>query len=415
MPEIEKQNCQDAEACFFEMAVSRLKIEDNLLQFLRTPFREIKVEIPLNKEDGTLQVFSGYRVQHNNVLGPFKGGLRYHPVVNMGEFRALAALMTWKCSLVGIPFGGGKGGIACNPKELSLRELQELTRKYTAKMHHVFGPTLDIPAPDVGTNPRVMAWIYEEYSKYNGYMPGVVTGKPVELGGSYGRLEATGKGVALITRYALERLKRNIKGQRIAVQGFGNVGSHTAKFLNEMGAKIVAVSDVSGGILNEQGIDLEKLLLHLQKEGKLAGFSNGGPITNEELLGLNCDVLIPAALDGAIHKGNVDKVGASLIVEAANSPLTYEAYMNLVERGVPVVPDILANAGGVTVSYFEWVQNVQGYRWEEERVNSELEKTMMRAAQAVFDRAGREQVDYRTAAYMIAVDRVAKAMELVGF
>ncbi len=415
MPEIEKQNCQDAESCFFEMAASRLKIEDNLLQFLRTPFREIKVEIPLSKEDGTLQVFSGYRVQHNNVLGPFKGGLRYHPVVNMGEFRALAALMTWKCSLVGIPFGGGKGGIACNPKELSLRELQELTRKYTAKMHHVFGPRLDIPAPDVGTNPRVMAWIYEEYSKYNGYMPGVVTGKPVELGGSYGRVEATGKGVALITRYALERLKRNIKGQRIAVQGFGNVGSHTAKFLNEMGAKIVAVSDVSGGILNEQGIDLKKLLLHLQKEGKMAGFSNGGPITNGELLALNCDVLIPAALDGAIHKGNVDKVGASLIVEAANSPLTYEAYMNLVERGVPVVPDILANAGGVTVSYFEWVQNVQGYRWEEERVNSELEKTMMRAAQAVFDTAGREKVDYRTAAYMIAVDRVARAMELVGF
>lgn len=415
MPEIEKQNCQDAESCFFEMAASRLKIEDNLLQFLRTPFREIKVEIPLSKEDGTLQVFSGYRVQHNNVLGPFKGGLRYHPVVNMGEFRALAALMTWKCSLVGIPFGGGKGGIACNPKELSLRELQELTRKYTAKMHHVFGPRLDIPAPDVGTNPRVMAWIYEEYSKYNGYMPGVVTGKPVELGGSYGRVEATGKGVALITWYALERLKRNIKGQRIAVQGFGNVGSHTAKFLNEMGAKIVAVSDVSGGILNDQGIDLEKLLLHLQKEGKLAGFSNGGPITNEELLALNCDVLIPAALDGAIHKGNMDKVGASLIVEAANSPLTYEAYMNLVERGVPVVPDILANAGGVTVSYFEWVQNVQGYRWEEERVNSELEKTLLRAAQAVFDRAGREKIDYRTAAYMIAVDRVARAMELAGF
>lgn len=415
MPELEKRNCQDAESCFFETAVSRLKIDGNLLQFLRTPFREIKVEIPLIKEDGTLQVLSGYRVQHNNVLGPFKGGLRYHPAVNMGEFRALAALMTWKCSLVGIPFGGGKGGIACDPKDLSARELRELTKNFTAKMHHVFGPRLDIPAPDVGTNPRVMAWIYEEYNKYNGYSPGVVTGKPVELGGSYGRLEATGRGVAMITLYVSKRLKREIKGQRIAVQGFGNVGSHTAKFLNEMGAKIIAVSDATGGILNRRGIDVERLLEHTKKGDKLAEFRNAEQITNEELLALECDVLIPAALDGVIHKDNVDKLKASLIVEAANSPLTYEAHMNLVERGIPVVPDILVNAGGVTVSYFEWVQNVQGYRWEEERVNSELEKTMMRAAQAVFDTAEREKVDYRIAAYMIAVNRVAKAMELIGF
>ncbi|MBI4487584.1 MAG: glutamate dehydrogenase [Deltaproteobacteria bacterium] len=415
MPEIDKHNCQDAETCFFETAASRLKIDANLLQFLRTPFREIKVEIPIVKKDGTLKLFSGYRVQHNNVLGPFKGGLRYHPAVNMGEFRALAALMTWKCSLVGIPFGGGKGGIACDPKEFTAKELQELTKSFTAKMHHIFGPRLDVPAPDVGTNPRVMAWIYEEYNKYNGYSPGVVTGKPVELGGSYGRLEATGRGVAMITLYVSKRLKRDIKGQRIAVQGFGNVGSHSAKFLNEMGAKIIAVSDAVGGILNKRGIDVERLLEHAKKGDKLTEFRNAEPITNEELLALECDVLIPAALDGVIHKDNVDKVKASLIVEAANSPLTYEAHMNLVERGIPVVPDILVNAGGVTVSYFEWAQNVQGYRWEEERVNSELEKTMMRAAEAVFDTAEREKVDYRTAAYMIAVDRVAKAMELVGF
>jgi glutamate dehydrogenase (NAD(P)+) len=415
MPEIDKHNCQDAETCFFETAASRLKIDANLLQFLRTPFREIKVEIPIVKEDGTLKLFSGYRVQHNNVLGPFKGGLRYHPAVNMGEFRALAALMTWKCSLVGIPFGGGKGGIACDPKEFTAKELQELTKSFTAKMHHVFGPRLDVPAPDVGTNPRVMAWIYEEYNKYNGYSPGVVTGKPVELGGSYGRLEATGRGVAMITLYVSKRLKRDIKGQRIAVQGFGNVGSHTAKFLNEMGAKIIAVSDASGGILNRRGIDVERLLEHAKKGDKLTEFRNAEQVTNEELLALECDVLVPAALDGVIHKDNVDKVKGSLIVEAANSPLTYEAHMNLVERGIPVVPDILVNAGGVTVSYFEWAQNVQGYRWEEERVNSELGKTMMRAAQAVFDTAEREKVDYRTAAYIIAVDRVAKAMELIGF
>lgn len=415
MAELEKRNCQDAECCFFETATNRLKIDGNLLQFLRTPFREIKVEIPLVRENGSLQVFDGYRVQHNNILGPFKGGLRYHPIVNMGEFRALAALMTWKCSLVNIPFGGGKGGIACDPKELSLRELQELTRKYTAKMHHVFGPRLDVPAPDVGTNPRVMAWIYEEYNKYNGYLPGVVTGKPIELGGSYGRLEATGRGVALITQYALKRLKKELGGQKIAIQGFGNVGSHAAKFLNEMGAGIIAVGDVTGAILNERGIDVQGLLLHSQKGGKVTEFSNAEPISNEQLLSLKCDVLIPAALDGVIHKNNVGKVNASLVVEAANSPLTYEAHDNLMERGVPVIPDILANAGGVTVSYFEWVQNVQGYRWDEERVNSELEKTMLKVAEAVFETAEREKVDYRTAAYMIAVTRVAKAMELTGF
>ncbi len=415
MPEIDKHNCQDAETCFFETAASRLKIDANPLQFLRTPFREIKVEIPIVKGDGTLQLFSGYRVQHNNVLGPFKGGLRYHPEVNMGEFRALAALMTWKCSLVGLPFGGGKGGIACDPKEFTAKELQELTKSFTAKMHHIFGPRLDVPAPDVGTNPRVMAWIYEEYNKYNGYSPGVVTGKPVELGGSYGRLEATGRGVAMITRFALKRLTRDIRGQRVAIQGFGNVGSHTAKFLNEMGAKIIAVSDASGGILNERGIDVESLLQQSKKGGRLTEFTSAETITNEELLALKCDVFIPAALDGVIHKDNTDKVKASMIVEAANSPLTYDAHVELVERGIPVIPDILANAGGVTVSYFEWVQNVQGYRWEEERVDAELEKNMIRAAQTVFDTAEREKIDYRTAAYMIAVDRVARAMELIGF
>ena len=415
MPENEKRNCQDAESCFFETAAAKLKVDSNLLQFLRTPFREIKVEIPLIKEDGTVQVLSGYRVQHNNVLGPFKGGLRYHPEVNMGEFRALAALMTWKCSLVGIPFGGGKGGIACDPKQLSQRELQQLTRKYTAKMHHVFGPRLDIPAPDVGTNPRVMAWIYEEYSKYNGYWPGVVTGKPVELGGSHGRVEATGRGVALVTQYALQRLKIDMKGKKIAIQGFGNVGFYTAKLLHDMGAKIIAVSDSKGGILNEGGINMESLLQHTKKGGKLRELSHGESITNEELLALKCDVLIPAALDGVIHKDNVDKIKAPLIVEAANSPLTYEAHISVVEQGVPVVPDILANAGGVTVSYFEWVQNVQGYQWDEERVNNELEKIILRAAQTVFDTAEREKVDYRTAAYMISVNRVAKATELIGF
>ncbi|TAJ97516.1 glutamate dehydrogenase [bacterium] len=415
MPEPEKRNCQDAESCFFEIATSRLKIDSNLLQFLRTPFREIKVEIPLVREDGTLQVLSGYRVQHNNVLGPFKGGLRYHPAVNMGEFRALAALMTWKCSLVGIPFGGGKGGIACDPKEFTAKELQELTKSFTAKMHHIFGPRLDVPAPDVGTNPRVMAWIYEEYNKYNGYSPGVVTGKPVELGGSYGRLEATGRGVALITRYVLKRLRKEVERRSIAIQGFGNVGAHTAKFLNEMGAKVIAVSDASGGLFNKRGMDVESLLRHFRKEGKITGFGGAEPISNEELLALECGVLIPAALDGVIHKDNAGRVKASMIVEAANSPLTYEADQNLLERGIPVVPDILANAGGVTVSYFEWVQNIQGYGWEEERVHSELERIMLRAAQAVVDTAEREKVDYRTAAYMIAVDRVAKAMELIGF
>ncbi len=415
MPELEKHNCQDAETCFFETAADRLKIDNNFLQFLRTPFREIKVEIPLIRENGTLQLLSGYRVQHNNILGPFKGGLRYHPAVNMGEFRALAALMTWKCSLVDIPFGGGKGGIACDPKELTTNERQQLTKKFAAKMHHIFGPRLDIPAPDVGTNPKVMAWIFEEYNKYNGYSPGVVTGKPLELGGSYGRLEATGRGVAMITQYAVKRLKRDIEGRTIAIQGFGNVGSHTAKFLSEMGAKIIAVSDASGGILNSRGIDVQKLLEQTNKGDKLTEFRRAEQITNEDLLALKCDVLIPAALDGVIHKDNVDNVNAYLVVEAANSPLTYEADVNLVERGIAVVPDILVNAGGVTVSYFEWVQNVQGYRWEEQRVNSELKKTMVKAAEAVFETAERETVDYRTAAYMIAVNRVAKAVELIGF
>ena len=414
MPEIEKQNCQDAESCFFEMAASRLKIEGNLLQFLRTPFREIKVEIPLSKEDGTLQVFSGYRVQHNNVLGPFKGGLRYHPVVNMGEFRALAALMTWKCSLVGIPFGGSKGGIACNPKELSLRELQELTRKYTARMHHVFGPRLDIPAPDVGTNPRVMAWIYEEYSKYNGYMPGVVTGKPVQVGGSLGRAEATGRGDMVSTREALAQMNLSPKDVRVAVQGFGNVGSASAALLHQAGARIVAVSDSSGGTLNPAGLDPKALLSHKSESGRLSDYRGGEPIDNQALLAVDCDVLIPAALEQQITAANAERVRARLVVEGANGPTTPDADAILKARGVMVVPDILANAGGVVVSYFEWVQDIQSFFWTEEEINERLERLMVRAYREVTATGRDKGVDLRTAALIRAVERVAEAIMILG-
>jgi glutamate dehydrogenase (NAD(P)+) len=386
------------------------QIDPNLVNVLSQCKKAVVVSIPVAMDDGTIRPFEGYRVTHNIARGPSKGGIRYHPDVTLDEVKALAMLMTWKCALVGIPFGGAKGGVVCDPKKLSPFELQKMTRRYTSEIINEIGPEKDIPAPDVGTDPTVMAWIFDTYSMNVGHsVLGVVTGKPLNIGGSLGRLEATSRGALYCIREAMRKQGRRIEGTTVAVQGFGNVGSYLSLFLHEQGAKVIAISDSRGGIHNPNGINVPAAIAHKQETGALGGFRDGDAITNEELVLLDCDIFAPCALEQVITSDNADRVKARLIVEGANGPLTPGADEILDDRGITVMPDILANAGGVVVSYFEWVQGLQEYFWKESEVNARLNDIMTRAFNETWNTHEQRGVSMRTAAYGIAVQRVAEA------
>lgn len=400
---------------FFDVAASKIDLDESMWMLLKVPFREINVQMPMEMDDGRLEIFIGYRIQHSQARGPMKGGIRYHPEVNLDEVRALAAVMTWKTALVGIPFGGAKGGIICNPKEMSQHELERLTRAFVGRIDENLGPNLDIPAPDVNTNPQVMAWVMDEYSRRHGYTPGVVTGKPVELGGSVGRLEATGRGTMIVATEALKDMGVPPEGCRVVVQGIGNVGGHAARLLVEHGCKVVGISDSGGGLHNPDGLNLNKVSMHKEETGSLKGYPEADFISNRELLELPCDILIPAALEGVITEENAGGIKARLLVEAANIPTTPGADDILNDKGVFIVPDLLANAGGVVVSYFEWTQNLQASYWEEERVNRKLSKIMLDAYNHVRQVAKQNNVTFRTAAYAISIERVSRAIKLRGF
>jgi glutamate dehydrogenase (NAD(P)+) len=407
-------NPYEATQRYFREASRRLDLSPTLERLLATPWREVQVELTIRRDDGSLATFIGYRIQHDNSRGPMKGGLRYHPHVDLDEVRALASLMTWKTAVVGLPYGGAKGGICVDPAQLSPAELQRLTRRFVDQIHDVIGPDRDIPAPDVNTNAQVMAWIMDQYSKYHGHSPAVVTGKPVELYGSLGREAATGRGLLIACREALAERGREVAGTRFALQGFGNVGSNAARLLHQAGGRVLAVSDVHGGISNRDGLDLPALLGHVRETGSVVGFDGAEPISNQQLLALDCDVLIPAALGGVLTRENAGEVRASLVVEGANGPTDPEADEVFRQRGVEVVPDVYANAGGVTVSYFEWVQNVQQFSWTEERVNQELERILVEAWGQLRATAREHGVALRTAAFLIAIDRVRRATEMRG-
>jgi glutamate dehydrogenase (NAD(P)+) len=399
---------------YFDQAASVLDLTDNMRTLMITPDRELRVEVTIEMDSGQIGNFIGYRVQHDNARGPFKGGLRYHPHVDQDEARSLASLMTWKTAVVDLPFGGGKGGVNCDPSKLSRGELERLTRKFVQQIHDFIGPDKDIPAPDVGTDAQVMAWIMNEYAKYHGFHPACVTGKPVEFHGSAGREAATGYGVAIVAREMLARLKKTIAGTTFAIQGYGNVGSHTASILHKQGGKIVAVSDAYGAIVNLEGIDIPALDEYVAVNRKVLGFKGADDSTNEQLLTLPVDVLIPAALGGVFDATMAQAVQAKVIIEAANGPTWPEADEVFQARGIPVVPDILANAGGVIVSYFEWVQNLQHFRWSLEQVQREEENRLVESFNKVFDLAKRKSVPMRTAAFMIAISRVGRARVLGG-
>jgi glutamate dehydrogenase (NAD(P)+) len=399
----------------FDGAARILNLEPGIWKILTHPKRQITVCCPVQMDNGEIEVFTGYRVQYNITLGPAKGGIRYHPTVNLDEVTALAAWMTWKCAVAHIPFGGGKGGIICDPTRMSRRELEALTRRYVAEIIDAIGPEKDVPAPDVNTNDQVMAWIMDTYSMHVGHTStAVVTGKPLELGGSLGRREATGRGVMISTRESAKHLGFDINGARVGVQGYGNVGSISAELLAAIGARIVAITDWKGGVYNEQGLDLAKLTEHVRQQKTVAGFSDATPLTNEELFQLDIDVLIPAALENQITIENAPGIQAKVVVEGANGPTTPEAHQHLHQRGVFVVPDILANSGGVTTSYFEWVQDRYGYFWTEKEVNERLEAKMCEAFNAVLQTSLKYRVDLRTAAYIVAINRVATVTRMRG-
>jgi len=398
----------------FEHAADLLGLSESMRRRLSVPFREFTVQVPVLMDDGRVEVFVGHRVQHNGARGPTKGGIRYHPSVDLVETRGLATLMTWKTALLDLPFGGAKGGVGVDPRLLSRNELERLTRKFTERIALALGPYRDIPAPDLGTNAQVMAWLLDEYSSKRGYSPAIVTGKPVSLGGSLGREEATGRGVMLVMREAARDLELPWQGATAAIQGFGNVGSHLAMFLHEEGVRVIAITDAEGGVYNPAGIDVPALREHVQRTGTVAGFAGGDPITNEELFRLECDYLIPAALGGVITRDNAHDLRCRMVVEAANGPTTPIAEKILDERRIPVLPDFLANAGGVVVSYFEWTQNLQQLRWELEQVNESLERKMIAAYRTVLSLVRERSVSLRTAAYAIALGRVAEAEEMRG-
>lgn len=398
------------------LACERLGYEDGIFKYLSKPARAVHVSCPVVMDDGTLTVFDGYRVLHSNVRGPGKGGIRYAPDVTLDEVKALAMWMTWKTAVVDLPFGGAKGGVACDPGRMSAKELERLTRRYTAAIIDVIGPDVDIPAPDMNTNAQTMAHVFDTYSMGIGKTtPGVVTGKPVEIGGSLGRTQATGTGLAFVVREHAKREGQPLAKQRVVIQGAGNVGSWAARVLHGWGATIVGISDVSGGLYNRDGLDVDTLLDHVSKTGAVAGAPVvATAITNQELLDLECDYLCPCALQDQVTAANAGTLQARIVVEGANGPTTPEADVILQERGIPVIPDILANAGGVTVSYFEWVQNIQSLFWDLQRVNEELERVMLSAYNAVDKLREREETSYRMASYMIAVDRVARAVKYRG-
>jgi glutamate dehydrogenase (NAD(P)+) len=400
---------------YFDHAADRLGLTPAMRRLLIVPKREVQVQIAVEMDDGRLETFIGYRVQHDDSRGPMKGGLRYHHEVDLDEVRALATLMTWKTAVVELPYGGAKGGIALEPRKLSLKELERITRKFTDQIHDVIGPDKDIPAPDMGTSAREMAWIRNQWEKYHGFNPAVITGKPVEHYGIEGREEATGRGVGILAYKLLGQLNRKPAQTRVALQGFGNVGSHAAKFLHESEYKIVAVGDHTGAYYRPAGLDIPKMLKYaLANKGMLAGYTEAEHIPGEQLLELDVDLLIPAALGGVITKDNAERIRAPIIIEAANAPIDPDADEMLEKRGVRVLPDILANAGGVTVSYFEWVQNLQYYKWGLNRVRQELDHVLTRAFDSVWQQASAEHCSLRTAAYMIAIRRVQAATELAG-
>ena len=398
-----------------ERAAAVLHPDPDALEPLRHPRRQVIVSVPVMMDDGHLRVFEGFRVVYDNSRGPGKGGIRYHPDVTLDECKALAAWMAWKCAVADIPFGGAKGGVACDPLNLSDGELERITRRYISEIFDLIGPTVDIPAPDVGTSSRVMAWIMDTFSMKKGYVePGVVTGKPIPLGGSGGRLEATGRGLLFVTRETLRRVGRELSDSSIAIQGFGNVGSNAARLLHAAGGRVVGVSDVSGAIYNPAGLDLPRVVAYYRETGQLRGFPGTQQLDNEALLRLPVDVLLPAAMEGQITGSNASEIQARIIVEGANGPTTPDADEVLARRGVLVVPDILANAGGVVVSYFEWVQDRNGYFWKEAEVNDRLEEKMVSAFDAVWTAKEKFEVDARTAAYILAVDRIIEARSLRG-
>ena len=399
---------------FFDLAADRLNFSYEMRKLLKSPVSEVKVEIPLKMDDGSVEVLTGFRVQHDESREPQKGGVRYHPKVSLDDVRALASLMTWKTTLINIPFGGAKGGVICNPKKMSSGELERMTRTYISRIIQLIGPTRDVLAPDIGTDGQVMAWIMDEYSKVYGYTPGVVTGKPLELEGSFGREQAVGMGIVFLVRELAGDLKLKLKGAKVAVQGFGKVGYNVSLLLEKEGCRIVAVSDSKGGIYNGKGLNVDKVKKIYNKEKSVENYSEAQKISNEELLEAGCDILIPSALAGEIRLANARKIKARVIIEGANNPVTPEADRILEQMGVTVLPDILANAGGVVVSYFEWVQNLQQVSWEEEYVNKALMKKMVSSYRDVRELSKKEKISFRVAAYMIALGRVMKATKLRG-
>jgi glutamate dehydrogenase (NAD(P)+) len=402
---------------YFDVAADQLGFPDDLRAVLNSAYREVMVQIPIRRADGKIHVYNGYRVQHNGARGPYKGGIRYHEDVDLDEVRALASLMSWKTAIVGVPFGGAKGGVNCPAGEMPQDELQAVTRSFIDKIEKVLGPTRDIPAPDVNTNAQVMAWMMDEYGKLHGHTPAIVTGKPLALGGSLGREAATGRGVVYVFREAAAKIGLRPEDTRVAIQGFGNVGSWAAKIISQLGCTVVAISDVTGAIHSEAGINPELLQAHLREGGKLVEFDAPGvaAINAEDLVAVDCELLIPAALGGTIHSGNADRIRARMIVEAANSPTTPAADDILADKGVFTVPDVLANAGGVVVSYFEWVQNLQNFSWEEREVNEKLATIMRRAYREVAARAEEESVSLRLASYELGIERVLEAARARGY
>jgi glutamate dehydrogenase (NAD(P)+) len=400
-----------------DIVADLIGLDGGAREVLKHPKRELTVNFPVRMDDGSFRVYTGYRVQYNMARGPTKGGIRYHPQVTLDEVRALAAWMTWKCAVVNIPYGGAKGGVICDPKHMSKNELERMTRRYASEIASIIGPEIDIPAPDVYTDSQTMAWIMDTYSMQKGYsVPGVVTGKPISLGGSEGRNEATGRGCAYVIREAAKDLGVRVRGGAVAVQGFGNAGSIAANILyDEQGAKIVATSDSKGGIYKADGLNPHAVEEHKHKTGSVVGFPGAKSISNEELLELKVDILVPAALENQITSKNADKIQARIVGEAANGPTVPAADTALFERKITVLPDILANAGGVTVSYFEWAQDMQGYYWPLEEVNSRLEQVMVRSYNDVHRVATERQVHHRTAAYVLAIQRVVDAMRIRGF
>ncbi|HEX6127603.1 MAG TPA: Glu/Leu/Phe/Val dehydrogenase [Candidatus Limnocylindria bacterium] len=399
----------------FDAAAEQLDLDPGLRRVLRVPKRELTVNFPVTMDDGHVEVFTGYRVQHNLSRGPAKGGIRYHQDVTLDEVRALAMWMTWKCAVVNIPYGGGKGGVIVDPKKLTMRELEGLTRRFTTEISPIIGPDRDIPAPDVNTNAQVMAWMMDTYSMHHGYtIPGIVTGKPISIGGSLGRNEATARGAVFTLLQASVALDIPLQDATVVIQGYGNAGSIAATLLADEGAKIIAVSDSTGGIVNRAGLDPAKVSAWKKEHGTVVGFPGSEEISNTDILELECDILVPAALENQITHVNADRIKARIVAEAANGPTTPEADAILYDKGVFVIPDILCNAGGVTVSYFEWVQDMQSFFWTEARINESLKEIMDQAFQAVHKMSTNREVDMRTAAYMVAVARVAEATTLRG-